>query len=262
MKTIEDTPTTLALRRIPVFLWLFGLLFVVVGIGCGIWIGKLAVLQCQRSGSGGECQLSTLGLIGPASVITFDIADLQGARVNVSEDSDGDDTYRVEFQVRGEWIPLASVYSSGYSKKETAAQSINTFITNRSQNGLTIRQDDRVFAILFGGAFTLAGLATIFIFGQIITLRLDRSTGLVTLRRVGLLGVREGQYLLGDFTDAVVEYSRNTGRIALVNRDGEHLPLTSEYTSGIRGKEATAKKIREFLRPGGLGPDNRPDWLK
>lgn len=262
MKPIEDTPTTLAFRHIPVLLWLFGLIFVAVGIGCGIWIGKLAVLQCQRLGSGGECQFSTRGLIGSASVTTFDVANLQGARLEVSEDSDGDDTYRVEFQVRGEWIPLAGVYSSGYARKDEAVQSINAFVANRSQASLTVRQDDRFFAILFGGIFTLAGLAIIFIFGKITTLRLDRSTGLITLRRVGLTGVREGEYLLGDFNDAVVEYGDNTGRVALVKRDGDRLPLTTEYTAGLRGKEATAKKIREFLRPGGLDPDNRPDWFK
>jgi hypothetical protein len=262
LKTIEDTPTTLVLRRIPIALWLFGLVFVAVGLGVGLLVGKVAVLQCQRTGSGGECQFSTHNLIGTSNLMTFPVTDLQGARLRISEDSDGDETYRVEFQVKEEWIPLAQVYSSGYTKKDVAVRSINTFITNRGQSGLTIRQDDRFFAMLFGGIFITVGLVTMFILGQITTLRLDRSTGLITLKRVGLLGTREGEYLLSDFNDSVVEYNDNTSRIAMVNRAGEHLPLTSVYTSGSRSKEATAKKIREFLRPGGLDTNSRSEWEK
>lgn len=262
MKTIESTPTTLALRRVPYFIWLFGLLFVAVGLACMLWIGKLSVLHCLRTASGGECQLSAQGFIGPASIKTFAINDLRYAEVQVSEDDDGDDTYRVAFQVNGEWIPLAGVYSSGYTKKQTAVDTVNAFIANKRQTELTIRQDDRIFAMVFGGIFSAAGLLIILFIGQIITLRLDRSTGTVTLKRAGLMGVREGEYPLSDFSDAVLEYGRNTCRIALVTRDGSHLPLTSEFSSGVRGKEADAKKIRDFLQPGGLGPDNRPDWLK
>ncbi len=261
MKTIESTPTTLALRRVPIGIWLFGLLFIGVGLLCGVLVGKLGLLTCQRSASGGQCQFSTRGFIGPASVMTFAVEDLQGAEVQVSEDSDGGSTYRVAFQVQGKWIPLSKVYSSGWSGKESAVQNINAFIQNPRQTELNVRQDDRLFAAIFGGVFSLAGLLVIVFIGQIVTLRLDRATGLVTLRRVGLTGVREGEYLLGDFTDAVLEYGRNTCRIALVTRDGGHLPLTTEYSSGIRGKEATAKKIREFLKPGAVS-DNRPDWLK
>lgn len=262
MKTIEHTPTVLALRRVPIFLWLFGLVFVAVGLGSAFMIGKLATLNCQRRGSGGECQFVTRALIGPSTEVTFAARDLQGAELQWSEDSDGDVTYRVAFQVQGKWMPLSAVYSSGSSSKQAAVQSINAFAGDPSQTSLAVRQDDRLFAMLFGGIFSLAGLAMIAFFGQIVTLRLDRTTGTVTLRRIGLLGVRAGEYLLGDFNDAVVEYGHNTGRVALVNRDGSHLPLTSEFSSGVRGKEATAKKIREFLRPGGLSPDNRPEWLK
>lgn len=262
MKTIESTPTTLALRRVPYFIWLFGLLFIAVGLACMLWVGKLSILHCLRTDSGGECQHSTQGFIGPANIRAFAISDLKDAEVQVSEDSDGDDTYRVAFQVNGEWIPLASVYSSGYTKKQTAVDTISAFIVNKNQRELTVQQDDRIFAMLFGGIFSAAGLMIIIFIGQIITLRLDRSTGTVTLKRAGLTGVREGEYLLNDFSDAVLEYGRNTCRIALVTRDGSHLPLTSEFSSGVRGKEADAKKIRDFLKPGGLGPDNRPDWLK
>ncbi|GAP13509.1 hypothetical protein LARV_01263 [Longilinea arvoryzae] len=262
MKTIESSPTTLALRRVPIGIWLFSLVFIGVGLVCGMLVGKLATLHCQRSGSGGECQFSTRGFIGPASVMTFAVEDLQAAELQVSEDSDDGDTYRVAFQVQGKWIPLTKVYSSGWSSKDDVVQNINTFIQNQSQTELNIRQDDRLFAALFGGIFSLAGLLMILFIGQIVTLRLDRVTGLVTLKRTGLTGVREGEYPLSDFTDAVLEYGRNTCRIALVTRDGGHLPLTTEYSSGIRGKEATAKQIREFLRPGEAVQDNRPEWLK
>ncbi len=262
MKTIESTPTTLALRRVPIGIWLFSLIFIGVGLGCGMLVGKLAILHCQRSGAGSQCQFSTRGFIGPASIMTFGVEDLQSAEVQISEDSDDGDTYRVAFQVQGKWIPLTKVYSSGWSSKDATVQSINAFIRNPNQTDLTVRQDDRLFAALFGGIFSLAGMLMILFIGQIVTVRLDRATGLVTLRRVGLTGVREGEYLLGDFTDVVLEYGRNTCRIALVTRDGGHLPLTTEYSGGIRGKEATAKQIREFLRPGKAAQENRPEWLK
>jgi hypothetical protein len=262
LKTIEESTTVLALRRIPVFLWLFGLIFVAFGVGSALLIGKQATLNCQRRGSSGDCQFVTRSLIGPSSVMTFAAEDLQGAELQWSEDSDGEMTYRVAFRVRGEWIPLIGVFSSGSSGKQSAVQSINAFVSDHTQTALAVRQDDRMFAMIFGGIFSLAGLAIIVFFGQIVTLRFDRATGTVTLRRVGLSGVREGEYPLSDFNDAVVDYSNNTCRVSLVTKNGDHLPLTSEYSSGARGKEATARKIREFLRPGGVAQDHRPEWLK
>ncbi len=112
--------------------------------------------------------------------------------------------------------------------------------------------------MLVGGICALTALALAAFLGQVVTLRLDRSTGTVTLRRIGLLGVREGEYLLSDFSDAVLEHGENTSRIALVTRDGGHLPLTTEFTSGSRSKEAIAANIREFLKPGSVADAQTP----
>jgi hypothetical protein len=250
LKIIESTPTTLALRRTPILIWLICLSALVMGIVLTLILGKQYVLECQRLGSGGTCQLATRNLFGSGRVETFPLSDLQGASVEISPDSEGDDTYRLSLRINGENQPLSPVYSSGFSKKDALAQSINSFISDSRQPGLSVRQDERFLGMLAGGICALTALALAAFLGQVVTLRLDRSTGTVTLKRMGLLGVREGEYLLSDFTDAVLEYGENTSRIALVTRDGGHLPLTSEFTSGSRGKEATAATIRAFLKPG------------
>lgn len=250
LKTIESTPTTLALRRLPILMWLICLGLLALGIVLTLILGKLHILECERLGSGGTCQLITRSLFGSGSLESFPLSDLQGAVVESSEDSEGDITYRVALQINGDNQPITPVYSSGYSKKDAVADSINRFIRDSHQPSLLVRQDDRFFGILFGGICLLTALALAAFFGQIVTLRLDRSTGTISLKRVGLLGVREGEYMLNDFNDAVLEYGENTSRIALVNREGGHLPLTNEFTSGMRDKETAAKQIRAFLQPG------------
>ncbi|TLN23845.1 hypothetical protein FDZ74_03380 [bacterium] len=260
MKTIENTPSVLALRRIPTVIWLVGLFCLLLGLGLTYFLGKLNVLQCQRLAGSGSCQLASIGLFGNGETRTFPLASLRGATVESSEDGEGGVTYRVAIQFDDGSRPLTTVYSSGYAGKETLANRINQFIANPGQAELSIRQDDRFLGMLFGGILALTALAMVALFGQVVTLRLDRTTGLATLKRAGLLGVREGEYPLRDFSDAVLEYHDNISRIALVTRDGGHLPLTPEFTSGARGQETVAKKIRDFLRPGGW-VDNQPEGI-
>lgn len=249
MKTIESTPTSLVLRRAPILMWIICLGTLVMGIVLTLILGKLHTLECQRLGSGGNCQLTTRNLFGSGQMQAFPISALRGAAVEVSEDSEGDTTYRVSLQISGESQPLSPVYSSGFSKKDALVQSINRFVSDPRQPSLSVRQDERFLGMLAGGICALTALALAAFFGQIVTLRLDRSTGMISLKRAGLLGLREGEYLLSDFNDAVLEFGENTSRIALVNREGGHLPLTNEFTSGMRDKEAAAKQIREFLKP-------------
>lgn len=258
MKIIESTPTTLALRRLPILMWLICLGTLLLGIGLTLVLGKLHVLECQRLDSGGTCQLTTRNLFGSGQTLTFPTSALQGAAVETSEDSEGDTTYRVSLRINGKSQPLSPVFSSGYSKKEALSDTINRFVNDSRQTSMSVRQDERFLGMLVGGICALTALALMAFLGQVVTLRLDRSTGTATLRRIGLLGVREGEYLLSDFSDAVLEYGENTSRIALVTRDGGHLPLTTEFTSGSRDKEAIAKKIRQFLKPGISGDSQTP----
>jgi len=258
LKIIESTPTTLALRRLPILMWLICLGTLLLGMVLTLVLGKLHVLECQRLGSGGTCQLTARNLFGSGQMQIFPLSDLQGAAVEISEDSEGDTTYRVSLRIHGQNQPLSPVYSSGFSKKDALAQKINGFVTDSRQPSLSVRQDERFLGMLVGGICALTALALAAFLGQVVTLRLDRSTGTVTLRRMGLLGVREGEYLLSDFSDAVLEHGENTSRIALVTRDGGHLPLTTEFTSGSRSKEAIAAKIREFLKPGSVADAQTP----
>lgn len=237
-------------------MWIICLSLLALGIALTLILGKLHVLECERLVGGGVCRLSTRGLFGSGQSQSFPLNDLLGAVVESSEDSEGDVTYRVVLQINSGSQPLTPVYSSGYSKKEILAESINRFISDSRQPSLLVRQDDRFLGMLLGGICLLTALALAAFFGQIVTLRLDRSTGTISLKRTGLLGVREGEYLLSDFNDAVLEYGENTCRIALVNREGGHLPLTNEFTSGMRDKETATKQIRAFLRTEKL--DGRP----
>ena len=59
------------------------------------------------------------------------LADITGAEVSSSRDSDGDRTYRVAFTTKsGDRIPMTSWYSSGYQRKQDTATLICDFISH------------------------------------------------------------------------------------------------------------------------------------
>jgi hypothetical protein len=110
---------------IPLIVIFIGLLEIVVGL-----IGRYNIWQIDKVNR--VITHNRIGLTG-RKVTQYELADVTGAIVTSSRDSDGDRTYRVEFTTRrGERIPMSSWYSSGYKKKYQAVETIQEFLEGYS----------------------------------------------------------------------------------------------------------------------------------
>ncbi|NEQ97222.1 MAG: hypothetical protein F6K30_10940 [Cyanothece sp. SIO2G6] len=141
------------------FRFLFGVLFVGVGGLSLILFAKITTLECDRlEPKQIECTLVSEGVLGTNTTL-IPPGHLQGAKVQVSEDSDSNDIYRVVLRTETGNVPFSAVYSSGRSGKQQKAEQINAYLNNVNQKVLTIQQDDRIFGYVFGGIFGLSGVA-------------------------------------------------------------------------------------------------------
>jgi len=137
---------------------LFGLIFIAAGVLVAVFFGAHVILTCEwiepRSG---RCELVTENLLG-ANRRTIRAEDIRTATVEVSEDSDGDDTYRVALETTQGVIPLTDFYSSGFSDKQRITEQINAFLADGDAPTLIVDQDERLFAYTFGACFSVIGL--------------------------------------------------------------------------------------------------------
>ncbi len=102
----------------------------------------------------------------------------------------------------------------------------------------------------------------VFILSPILVVKADRSTGLLTIQRVGLLRRYRREIPVSEILAIQLEHSishssssssRHTPvyRIVVITKDQEVVPFRNSYSSGQWAKEAKAKKLREFLGVGG-----------
>ncbi len=140
-------------------LTLFGGIFVVVGLAVFWFLGAQTTLTCERpEPRTGACTLVSANALGlNARSQTVRLNEIQRAELQVSEDSDGDDTYRVALRTETGAVPLTGYYSSGSNDKRQIVDRINAFLDDGGARTLTVTQDDRLFASLFGGIFACVG---------------------------------------------------------------------------------------------------------
>ncbi|MEW6093097.1 MAG: hypothetical protein AB1531_03940 [Chloroflexota bacterium] len=101
----------------------------------------------------------------------------------------------------------------------------------------------------------------IFLLSAILTVKADRSTGLLTIQRAGLFRRFKREIPLSEILTIQLEHSISHGsssrrstsvyRIVVITKSQEVIPFRNSYSSGQRAKEAKAKKLREFLGVGG-----------
>jgi hypothetical protein len=92
------------------------------------------------------------------------------------------------------------------------------------------------------------------IFANILVVQADRVSGLLTIRRMSLLRRYTREIPIANLAALQLESSQgssSTYRIVVITKDNETIPFRTAYTSGTIGKEAKAKKLREFLGVGG-----------
>lgn len=250
-----QSPTQLVLRNAFWTVWLAGLICLASGLAIFNWIGRHTTLSCTRiQPASNRCVWLDKGPISENRK-TFALI---GARVDVSEDSDSGDTYRVVLQTSGGDLPFTGYYSSGQSAKQKRVAEINTFIQDTNRLELNIVQDDRLWAGAISALLVGSGFFAVLFFGGPVTYDFDRARGLLVITKARILGSQVHEYFLAEIVDVQLQTSQsdssNTYRVALGLRDGGSVPLTSYYSSGRKGKEKLAGQIRAFLnlRDGGM----------
>lgn len=139
-------------------LFLFGLIFVGVGLAVMWFMGAQTTLVCERpEPRAGSCVLTQANVFGRVSrEESVRLSEFQRAEMDVSSGDDGD-TYRVVLRTETGPLPFTDYYSSGSGDKRETIERINTFLEDPAAERLEVSQDDRLFAGLFGGIFSCAG---------------------------------------------------------------------------------------------------------
>lgn len=140
-------------------LMLFGGIFLAVGLAVVWFLGAQTTLTCERpEPRTGECTLVSANALGlNTRSQTVRLNEIQRAELQVSEDEDGDETYRVVLRTETGEVPLTGYYSSGRDDKRQNVDRINAFLDDGNARTLTASQDDRLFASIFGGLFACVG---------------------------------------------------------------------------------------------------------
>ncbi len=259
MKIVEQTPNRLRLRANNlngiVRTALFGTPFLLTGLAVMLFFGRLTSLKCQRvEPTQGSCQLVNSGLLG-SDETTIPLNQLQGAKVDVNQDSDGD-TYRVVLLTDGGEVPFTWVWSSGTGGKQKNADRINAFISNPGEISLRVQQDDRWFAYPFGGLFALVGAGLVFgslLNGEfIVSFTFDKALGLVRLKQQTLRRTKVTEWRLREINQVEVkEHTDSDGdktySLTLNLRSGEHIPVPLQSITSQEGNQKMAECIRQFL---------------
>lgn len=160
MKIIEQTATRLVLRdlALAVVLWSIGGLFALIGVWTLLSVGStvtqngrtsellvgsvfcLAGLLAMSIGrlntwifdrSLGKLTLNTVSLWKVQTRI-YPLDQFVGTRVEESESTDGDSTYRVVLtRLLEECVPLSYIYTTGIEPKRQLAEQLNRFLAAR-----------------------------------------------------------------------------------------------------------------------------------
>lgn len=140
-------------------LTLFGGVFLAVGLAVMWFMGAQTTLVCERpEPRAGTCTLTQINVFGRVNRSeSLRLTEIERADVQVSEDDDGDDTYRVVLRTERGTVPFTDYYSSGRNDKREIADRLNAFLEDGAARELEVSQDDRLFASIFGGVFSCAG---------------------------------------------------------------------------------------------------------
>jgi hypothetical protein len=250
MKLTKFDQNHIAIRSNPVGMWIMGIVFVGFAVVAVLFLGAKSTLECSRSGQNqGACVLTQQSFV-KTTTKNIPLTQMVAAGVHTSQDSEGDETYKVVLQTSGGTIPLTSYSSSGYASHQRIADQINTFLADTSIANVEVKQDSRLLLNILGAVFGGVGLLLILLTSRQ-TIDLDRGKGLVTLQKSSLITKSSDEIMFGDLAGAEVEQSSssdgNTYRVALVQRNGQRTPLTSFYSSGYQGKQDLANEINRFL---------------
>jgi hypothetical protein len=143
---------------------LFGLIFILAGLGVLYMFGQTTQMTCTHTTTHqADCtlQIRALGLI---PLRTAQVEGVRGARVTQScSDSASNCTYRVELLQGRSSTPLTAFYSSGKSDKLALADRINSSLQDDSRKEFSAGVPLNWLIVLFSGVFVAAGIYAVFV---------------------------------------------------------------------------------------------------
>lgn len=253
MKVAQQTETMLVLdnKGIGGIIVLAGLIFFAMDLAVLVVFGQAATLTCDRGWAEAPCVLERTLFGFPLKTVALD--SLRSARVDESEDSEGDMSYRVVLVMREGEQPLTWYYGSGRESKERFVTEVNAFLATPSQRTLEVTDGSPWIGLSIGLsmligagilAFGLRFYSSFWVF--------DKTQGLVQRARKTWSGWKVlEEYPLSQVVDAWVDVSEDsdgdTYRVVLTMLGGEQKPMMAFYTSGRQGMDESAAAIREFL---------------
>ncbi len=210
-------------------LWIGGIL----GAGFILFMlylmGLTSSLTCERIRIGGavDC-IEHVYLYSLIPLYEREFQDVRSAEINVSTDSDGEESYTVELTTSTETDELEASPSVIYRSKQAVADEINDFINNDTEGMVVI--DDRGI-LTFGDAFICIGLPLAFL------LVYELIKGLAILAKK-IRPVRNLSVSSYEFHDGLVASGTLKRSKPLDKGVGERL-----NTYGVRGKNDNSQKM-------------------
>ncbi|MGB6300931.1 MAG: hypothetical protein WBF90_32805 [Rivularia sp. (in: cyanobacteria)] len=269
MKIVEQTPTLLKLQKsklsiIRSYASLLGCItfssfFLPLGLGIFL-LGSPKTLKCNRlEPTQVNCEYTSYNLFGEKAT---SIRQLQGAEVQVEEDSDGDTYTTFILLTKNDRIPLNKYAAHSEEGLRKEATQINDFISNPQQNSLIINHGHNWFLYILGiFIFILNGMLVIFFIRQKVTIicTFDKESGRMYLRRYGILGRETIDYTLDKIDRARVNSlssENNYYNVQLVLISGKRISLNLQKNS-YSNSNKVAKSINQFLNRN----DDKADFM-
>ena len=261
MKIVEQTPYRLRLEAgilaTIVSLAFLGMPNLLFGLCIILIFSPLSTLECQRvEPTQGSCQLVNSSLLG-SNETKIPLNQLQSAKVDVSTDSEGDNTYGVVLLTNSGEISM-SVGTSDADEKQKNAARINAFINNPEEISLHVQQDNREFGYLLGGISGLIGAGLMFgslLYREfIVSYTFDKALDLVRLKRQTFLHTKVTELSLREINQVDIKEKTDsdgdkTYSVWLNLKSGEHISLSLQGITDKQNNQKIAECIRQFLNP-------------
>lgn len=254
MKIVENNPNQLILRSDPFGQIIFGLLFALAGLAFTYFFARSVDMHCEHVKTGQiTCQL-TDKLLGITPVRTRTISNITSADVEKHRSNKRGYTYEVTLSTTNDGaVSVTGFSSSGYSPKAEIAQQVNDFIQNERTKTLDIQVGMEYIVLIFLFVFVGVGIGAV-VTAKTVQVEMIRSEGTLRIRRDGLFGSSQQEFLLREIQHVELQVHRSrksasTYRIALYTTSNEEIALSSFYTSGYEDKKRAVEAMREFLSP-------------
>ena len=250
MKVIQENHHQMTMRLRPWLLWGSGSLFTIAGLLTPL-LASVDSFTCRRdSTTQGTCEISRTRFLGTKQQI-LSLEDIQGTNIDISSSRNNKNSYTLILLTNEGEIPAIKSSVSNYQRVYSWWEQIEGFIQDEQQQHLFIEYDHRWKFYLFSIFAAFSGIETV-LSGKVVFCKIDKTLGILTLEKYGLIGNSQVEYNIRDIQGLTVETSTGskgskTYRAALVMESGEYIPFTSYYSAELNQEQQTVDIISNFL---------------